>query len=126
MNAAYAEKSLGASIVNWSEGCCELQMNVSERHLNSQGFLHGGVIATLLDEACSYSGFYPGCTDGKGRAVTLSLTINYLSAVSDGEIFIKGNVIGGGRKIFFSEGAIFSCQGQKIAQASGSFKRLPS
>lgn len=113
---------LGAKISHWEEQFCEWSLNVTPRHLNSQGFLHGGVIATLLDGACSYSGFYRPEEKVAGGAVTVSLTINYMAKLSQGRVFAKGRHIGGGKRIYFAQGELVSEEGILIAVATGSFR----
>lgn len=114
---------LGAKIARWEEGLCEWELDIAPHHLNSQGSLHGGVIATLLDDACSYSGFYQKAGNPVGRAVTVSLTVNYLAKESIGRVIAKGRCIGGGKRIYFAEGKLVSEGGIILAQASGSFRR---
>lgn len=114
---------LGANRTRWEEDFCEWTLNIEPHHLNSQGSLHGGVIATLLDDACSYSGFYHTPEKPTGRAVTVSLTINYMAKVNRGRILARGRCIGGGKRIYFAEGELTSEEGTLIAKASGSFRR---
>lgn len=114
---------LGAKITHWEKNFCEWCLTVSPHHLNSQGYLHGGVIATLMDDACSYSGFYQPKVNTAGGAVTLSLTTNYIANISQGRVFARGRCVGGGKRIYFAEGELLSDAGVLLARATGSFRR---
>ncbi|MEP1215664.1 MAG: hypothetical protein ABJM11_07845 [Marinobacter sp.] len=39
---------LGAELRKWEDGLCEWELEIAPHHLNTQGSLQGGVIATLL------------------------------------------------------------------------------
>lgn len=114
---------LNAKIMHWEKNFCEWSLTVTPNHLNSQDSLHGGVIATLLDDACSYSGFYRPEAKTTGGAVTVSLTINYIAKISQGRVFARGRCIGGGKRIYFAEGELVSEEGVLLARATGSFRR---
>lgn len=60
----------------------EIGLVVGERHLNSRGRLHGGVVATLADTGLGYLlafGFEP-----PRRLVTVSLAVDYVSSAELG------------------------------------------
>ena len=42
---------LGFKLVDWKDGYARLEMLVRSDHRNTVGFLHGGVISSLLDMA---------------------------------------------------------------------------
>ncbi|MFQ6005198.1 MAG: hotdog fold thioesterase, partial [Woeseia sp.] len=47
---------LGFKLATWKEGFARLEMPVRPDHRNTVGFLHGGVIASLLDIAGAVAG----------------------------------------------------------------------
>lgn len=65
---------LGFRMVEWRDGFARLEVDLAEHHLNRSGVVHGGVLATLLDAACGYTGAYPSAPGKVRRAVTLSMT----------------------------------------------------
>lgn len=114
---------IGARLTEWKMGRCEWAIDIMPQHLNTQGSLHGGVIATLLDVACGYSGFCLKAEDSKARAATISLTVHYMAKASRGRLLARGRRTGGGRRIFFAEAELISCEDDAvIATASGSFR----
>lgn len=42
-------KHTGASLKSFSKGEAEVELNVEPYHLQHKGFVHGGVISTLMD-----------------------------------------------------------------------------
>ena len=114
---------IGARLTEWEWGRCEWTLDVQPQHLNTQGSLHGGIIATLLDVACGYSGFCPTDDNSEARAATISLTVQYMAKASQGKLFARGRRTGGGRRIFFAEAELISCGCDAvIASAIGSFR----
>lgn len=117
---------LGARLVHWDHGQCEWQLDIAPHHLNSQGSLQGGVIATLLDVACGYSVFFHAADEPPARTATISLTIHYLARVDGGRVVARGRQVGGGKAIFFAEAELLDEVGGTIAKASGSFRSFRS
>jgi uncharacterized protein (TIGR00369 family) len=102
----------------------EFTLSIDDRHLNRQGRLHGGVIATMLDVACGYAGLQGETGAPVGGALTINLNINYIGGIDAGEVIAQGRVIGGGRSVFFAQGEVTAADGRLIATAQGAFKRV--
>lgn len=66
----------GASLKNFSKGEAEVELHVQPYHLQHQGFIHGGVISTLMDNTGWYAAV-SNLEDGF-TAVTMEIKINYL------------------------------------------------
>jgi uncharacterized protein (TIGR00369 family) len=81
------------------------------------GFIHGGIIATLLDEAMGKLNRFSGV-----GAVTAKLTIEYLRPVRvDEEITVEaGEVERNGRQLFH-RGEIRNASGEVLARGRGRF-----
>jgi len=58
-------------------------LRVAEKHTNSRGGVHGGVLATLGDVALGYTMAFS--SDPPRRALTASLTIDYVGAAKVGD-----------------------------------------
>lgn len=114
---------LGARLAHWEAGQCEWVLDIAPHHKNTQGSLQGGVIATLMDVACGYSGFFEHADDPHIRTATISLTIHYMAKATHGRLHARGRRTGGGRQVFFAEAQLFNDQGSVIAMASGSFRQ---
>jgi uncharacterized protein (TIGR00369 family) len=101
-------------------------LDIESRHLNRQANLQGGVIATLLDSACGYAGLKIADDAPPGHAVTVMLTVSYLSGVREGRLKAEGRVTHAGHRLYFASGELRTEEGRLVATAQGSFKRASS
>jgi uncharacterized protein (TIGR00369 family) len=99
-----------------------LELELAEHHLNRSDYVHGGVLASLLDTAMSFAGLYSPDPERVRKAVTLSMTTTFVSPVQLGTLTVVGRVRGGGRKTFMSAGEVFDEQGTLIAFGEGTFR----
>jgi uncharacterized protein (TIGR00369 family) len=106
----------------WQQGYAEFEMTVAPPHLNRQRILQGGVIATLLDVACGYSGLYHAEPDPPIHGYTLSLTLNFLDKGLGQTVTAKGFLERKGATIFFARGEAWMDSKTLIATAQGTFK----
>lgn len=117
---------LGIRLDRVGRGQASFEIDVEPRHLNRLGSLHGGVTATLLDAACGYAGL---ATDDEGdaldNAVTVMLTISYISKISSGRLRASATVTRTGRTMYFSSGELVAASGDLVATAQGAFKWTP-
>lgn len=103
----------------------EIALRIAQAHCNSRGFLHGGVIAALADNAMGLS-FGTVRTakygEARGGAVTASLTLDYLSSAQAGQwMCIISRVLRAGRQMGFVD-ALITADGTPIARASATFR----
>jgi len=81
------------------------------------GYLHGGIIATLLDESMSKSVRAQGLT-----AMTRQLEVEYLRPVPAGEpIRLEGRVIRSEGRKHWAEAKILNARGTTLAEGKGLF-----
>jgi len=116
---------LGVRLLEWTTGHSSLTLDIESCHLNRQAGLQGGVIATLLDSACGYAGLKTSGNTQVGSAVTVMLTVSYLSGVRQGRLKAEGIVTRAGNTLYFSSGQLLAEDGRLIATAQGTFKRTP-
>ena len=124
-NPSLFQQELGYRLADWLPDRAVVEYDAAAEHMNRTGRLHGGVIATLLDTAAGYAGVFTGDPVHRKGAVTLSLTVNFLSGVIGGRITVEGRRTGGGKKIFFAEAAARAPDGTLIATAVGTFRYVP-
>jgi|EndMetStandDraft_7_1072992.scaffolds.fasta_scaffold96720_1 uncharacterized protein (TIGR00369 family) len=115
---------LGIRIADWTDGIPHLALDLRPEFLNRNGAVHGGVIMTLLDSACSVS----GCryVDGAivGRVVAVSITVNFIAPATSGTLHARARLRGGGSKLLMTEGEVTDDDGRLIATASGVVRRI--
>jgi uncharacterized protein (TIGR00369 family) len=113
---------LGIKIVEWREGFARLSLTLRPELLNTSDSAHGGVLATLVDQACSRAGSYRQAPALPRRVLTLSLNINYSGRAAIGEVYAEGHYRGGGNKVFFADACIVDANGDEIAFGSGTMR----
>ncbi|MDH4872404.1 PaaI family thioesterase [Pseudomonas sp. BN515] len=116
-------QSLGVELVHWAAGAAEFRMPIEARHLNRQGMLHGGLVATLLDAACGYAGLHASEDEEEIHGVTVMLNIAYLKAARAGTVIAQGRVNRSGRSLYFAEASLETLDGELLATAQGTFKQ---
>ena len=90
---------------------------VSDNYEGPPGYLHGGIIATLLDEAMSKANRAQGVT-----AMTRQMQVEYLRPVPSGAaIEIEGHVTRSEGRKHWTEAQIRNAEGKILAQATGLF-----
>lgn len=120
--ASALQEHLGFVLTGWKEGWARVELPVEAYLMNRQGIVHGGIHATLLDTAMGYSGCYTGDPGRRIMALTLSLTLNYLSPVRGERLVAEASRSGGGRSTFFTSGRLYDDTGTEVATASGVFR----
>ncbi|WP_170339776.1 PaaI family thioesterase [Ruegeria arenilitoris] len=105
------------------DGRARCHLTIRADHLNSQGILHGGIIAMLLDVACGNTASAWFDRDDHPLVLTLSLNTSYVAAVRQGRVTATGRATGGGRTLAYVTGELHGDDGTLIATAAGVFKR---
>ncbi len=114
---------IGYRLTAWSEGAAEISFEEGGRHMNRAGRLHGGALATVIDATCGFAGCYQAPPGQGRRALTLSLTTQFLRPVAAGtRLTATATRSGGGRTIFFSSCEVRDAEGRLVATGSGTFK----
>ncbi|MEI4472777.1 PaaI family thioesterase [Frigidibacter sp. MR17.24] len=115
---------LGLRFVHLGSDGARFELDPGPGHLNAEGRLHGGAIASLLDAACGLPARVVGEGQDLVRAVTVSLSVDYLAAPRGPRVTATGRLVGGGRTLVFARGEVLDADGTPVAQAIGTFKRL--
>jgi len=114
---------LGTELVAFTTGHTELALPISEDLQQQHGFVHGGVVAYLADNALTFAG-----GSVLGDAVTVEFKINYLRpATGPGRLLAVADVVGQGRSIAVARCEVFLVRtdlGRELcAMAQGTLKR---
>ena len=116
---------VGYELVNWEDDLAEVGLTVEKRHLNRSGVMHGGVLTTLIDTACGYSGCYTPESETPRRAFTLSLTSSFIGAAQEGQRLVaRARRSGGGKSVFFADCEVLDQDGRVIGSGQGAFKYI--
>ncbi len=88
-------------------------------HIGFKGVMHGGLIATVLDEVMVWA-----CAVGTRKfAFCAELTVRYLNPVQPGEEVIAAGELAANRKnrIFEAKAALRNLSGATLAEATGKY-----
>jgi len=108
---------VGIRLVELVDGHSELRIEVGPQLRNRMGIVHGGVLATLLDNACGLAGAWVPASEPVRQPVTLSLAISYLRPGRSDVLTAKGHVTKQGRRNFMASGEVFCQEGKLLATA---------
>ncbi len=112
---------LGFELIEWSKDWAVVDLELNHTHLNRNQYVHGGVIMSLLDSACGFSGVYCAVPGNVRRCITIALNTHFLKPVSEGVLRAEARVISRGRKIFFVEANVFN-KGILVGTGAGTFR----
>lgn len=100
-----------------SAGTVVAHATISDQYEGPPGYLHGGIIATLLDEAMSKANRAQGVT-----AMTRQMSVEYLRPVPSGAaIRIEGRVARSKGRKHWAEARIANSEGLTLATATALF-----
>jgi uncharacterized protein (TIGR00369 family) len=95
---------MGIEVVSAGDGQATLKMAVRPDMHNGVGWLQGGMLAALADEAMALA-LYPMLEKTEGIA-TISESTSFIKGVREGFIIAEGRVIRKGRRVAFCEGEV--------------------
>jgi len=105
-----ALETIGATLTRVEPGLVEIHMPFNARLAQQNGFMHAGIIATIVDTACGYA----ACTlaPADANVLTVEFKANFM-APARGELFVAiARVMRAGKTLAV-------CQGEVRARAVG-------
>jgi uncharacterized protein (TIGR00369 family) len=100
------ENQLNPRVVRKHSDGVTVQVSLEDRYLNSQGVLHGGITASIADEAAwhaleNHHGY------GKRKSTTTELKVNYLRPIVGRKVLARAHLVRAGRTLQVSRVDIF-------------------
>lgn len=74
---------LGMKLLKADKDRVDIGITAEDKHLNSMGIVHGGVLSSLMDQAM---GILVTAAKGGLQGVTTHLNVNFLAAMGKGEL----------------------------------------
>jgi uncharacterized protein (TIGR00369 family) len=103
--------------IELGEGTAATSWRVGEDFVGWSDMVHGGIVATLLDEVMAWA-----CSSFDAWAVTAEMSIRYRSPASPGEeLRAAARVARRRRRIYDVEGSVTAADGRVIAEGSGRY-----
>ncbi len=101
-------KTLDARLLKVSAGEVQIEMPFQRELTQQHGYIHAGVITTLMDNACGYAAYTR--ISPSGSILTIEFKVNFI-APAKGEKFIAiGKAIKSGRTLTVCSGEAFAIE----------------
>jgi acyl-CoA thioesterase len=112
---------MGIDVVSAGAGRAVLRMPVRPDMYNGVGWLQGGMLVALADEAMALA-IYSQLSEGEGIA-TISESTSFIRGAREGTIVAEGRVIRKGRRVAFCEAEVFLEDSEKtlLSRTSAAF-----
>jgi uncharacterized protein (TIGR00369 family) len=104
---------LAMSVVDLGPGYSRVELELSNRHLNPFGGVHGGVYTSLIDTA-AYWAVYCDVADDAGF-ISLDVSVTMLAPAKAGRLVVEGKRIKAGRSICIAEAVVMDDKGKLLA-----------
>jgi uncharacterized protein (TIGR00369 family) len=102
---------LGATLTGVERGQVELTLPFREELTQQHGFLHAGVVTTILDSACGYAALSV-MPEGAG-VLSIEFKVNLLAPAKGITFIARGRVVRAGRTIVVCSGEVVALQNGK-------------
>ena len=104
-------------------GTSILEVKLEEKHLQPFGYVHGGVIASVMD-AATFWAVFPQVKDGMGLT-TVEIKVNFLAPIQKGKLVAKGRCIKIGKTLALGEAYIKNGEGGLLAHGTATMMIVP-
>ncbi len=103
-------KTLGVSLIDVRPGEVELEFPFNPNLTQQHGFIHAGIIATVLDSACGYAAFT--LMPESASVLSVEFKVNLLSPARGERYRAIAKVKKAGRTITVAEGELIAFKGE--------------
>jgi uncharacterized protein (TIGR00369 family) len=98
---------IGAALDEEREGYARLSLTLEDKHMNPHGVVHGGVLTTLMDEACAHAVAAAGALKDGGTHASIEMNVSFLSGARVGDrLVFEGRTLRVGRTVAFAEAEV--------------------
>jgi uncharacterized protein (TIGR00369 family) len=105
---------LGATLTGVERGYVEITLPFQEELTQQHGFLHAGIVTTILDSACGYASLSV-MPEGAG-VLSIEFKTNLLAPALGNRFIARGRVVRAGRTIVVCSGDVAALQNGKEEQ----------
>jgi uncharacterized protein (TIGR00369 family) len=102
-------RHLGAELIEFEQGRAVLALEVRPEFLQQHGFVHGGVVSYLIDNAITFAG---GSVLGE-KVVTVEFKVNYIRPARGQRLIATATVEGAGSRLAVCRCVVMAKNGEK-------------
>lgn len=114
---------LGIEVVDAGKGWVRVALEARAEHINLQGLVHGGLLATLADTAMGLA-LRTALEPGR-RHVTIAMDVRFLRPGKPGRVEATGTAVRVGRSVGHAEASLVDERGRELARAQGTYSVTP-
>lgn len=103
--------TIGARMVAVRPGEVEIELPFRADLTQQHGFLHAGVVTTIVDSACGYAAY--SLMPADASVLTVEYKVNLLAPAAGQRFLARGTVIKPGRTLTVCEGQVHALDGEK-------------
>lgn len=98
--------TLNGQIAHISPGELHIEAPFDKRFTQQDGFLHAGIVTSLIDSACGYAAYT--LMPDESRVLTVEFKVNFLNPAQGERFRAEGRVVKPGKTISVCEGKFYS------------------
>jgi uncharacterized protein (TIGR00369 family) len=103
--------TLGATLQSVEKGRAVIALPYSKHICQQHGFLHAGVITTIVDSACGYAAL--SMMPEGSSVLTVEFKVNLMSPAKGERFVAEGRVVKAGRTLTVTQGEVIAFEGDK-------------
>ena len=115
---------LSMKLVDAGVGYSLLEIDLTKKHLQPFGMVHGGVFSSIIDAAAFWA-VYPGIEDPAAGMTTVDLKLNYLAPAQSGKLIARGRQIKLGRTLGYADAQVVDQDEKILAHGASTVIILP-
>ena len=105
---------LGIEVDGIEDGHGSMHLDLDDRHMAPNGYLHAGTVVTLADSACGY-GCIMSLPEGATGFTTIELKSNFLATALKGTLYAEATRVHAGRTTQVWDATVTNEEGKTIA-----------
>jgi len=121
-DVTFSGQTVGTRVGEVEEGRATVYLEIEGRHLNGGGTLHGGVHATLLDNAMGIAAI----AAAGSRVATMQMDVRFLGPVGEGRVECRAEVVHRTRRTVTAEGKTHDEGGNLVSMGTATFRVFES
>ena len=105
---------LGIEFEEAGDGCARARLELEEKHMAPNGYLHAGTVVGFADSACGY-GCILSLPEGATGFTTIELKTNFLRSAQTGTIDCEARLVHGGRTTQIWDATVTDAEARRMA-----------
>jgi uncharacterized protein (TIGR00369 family) len=105
---------LGIEVQEAGDGYVRAGLELEQKHMAPNGYLHAGTVVGLADSACGY-GCILNLPEGATGFTTIELKTNFLRSAREGTIECEARLVHGGRTTQIWDATVTDAEGRRMA-----------